>query len=422
MKTFLWRSTALMLVWIMLLACSLVPRSAGSDNPPTPGPDQPVEAASATSRPAAEAAPAETEAGVSALPTVEAATAGPYVLAVSDRYPFFETKINIGISLAAHEGQLWVGTVTGTLEEVNPEDGAYGQSIALIPDNDGSLPKAYAVVKMVFEGDYLWAFAGNFSGNQAPPLLAALDPDSGEIVRQWDLNSPEWIGNDERLNPEGDFGVSPGKIWIDNHVVDTTTFESMRVLMPGMIHYAYGGNDWMWITGEMGHSCDQLLLINTSDPSTASCPDEWPFLSHNSDGGVTPGPGSPLVLAGDRMWIGGGWSGTSQSGPIHLLEAYPTDMDEAMKATGPLASVPLEDTYLKIKMLFAGNYLWMVYTHGEKAGLLYQLDAQTGETMNSLDLVGEEGRSLSDVPQDMAAESDNLWVLTSRQLLRIKLP
>jgi hypothetical protein len=73
-------------------------------------------------------------------------------------------------------------------------------------------------------------------------------------------------------------------------------------------------------------------------------------------------------------------------------------------------------------MLFAGNYLWVVYTHGAKAGFLYQLDAQTGETIDSLDLVGEAGRSVSDVPQDMATEGDNLWVLTSRQLLRIKLP
>ncbi|HLO31273.1 MAG TPA: hypothetical protein VK249_19140 [Anaerolineales bacterium] len=43
-------------------------------------------------------------------------------------------------------------------------------------------------------------------------------------------------------------------------------------------------------------------------------------------------------------------------------------------------------------------------------------------TINSLDLVGEQGRGISDVPQDLAMEGDNLWVLTSRQLLRIKVP
>jgi hypothetical protein len=119
------------------------------------------------------------------------------------------------------------------------------------------------------------------------------------------------------------------------------------------------------------------------------------------------------------MWIAGGWSGTT---PIYLLEAYSADMDKAMEETGPLASVPLMDSYQKIKLLYAGNYLWVVYTHGEKAGFLYQLDPQTGATINSLDLVRDQGRSISDVPMDIASEGDNLWLLTSRQLLRIKLP
>jgi hypothetical protein len=93
-----------------------------------------------------------------------------------------------------------------------------------------------------------------------------------------------------------------------------------------------------------------------------------------------------------------------------------------MIETGPLASVPLLDSYQKIKMLYAGGYLWLVYTHGEKPGILCQLDPITGETISSLDLIGDQGRSKGDVPVDMATESDNLWILTIRQLIRIKLP
>jgi len=192
--------------------------------------------------------------------------------------------------------------------------------------------------------------------------------------------------------------------------------------MPGITNFAYGGNDWMWITGEMGGACDDTILINVNDPSMEWCPDEWPFMVHTQDEMSAVNPGSPMVLAGDRMWIAGSWSAESLTdSPEYTLDAYPADMDQAMKETGPLASVPLLDSDASVMMLFAGDYLWLVYT-GDKAGWLYQLDPQTGVTINSLDLVGDEGRAISDVPQGIAAEGDNLWILTSRQLLRINLP
>ena len=122
------------------------------------------------------------------------------------------------------------------------------------------------------------------------------------------------------------------------------------------------------------------------------------------------------------MWIAGSWSAESLTdNPEYTLDAYPADMDQAMQETGPRASVPLLDSDSNVMMLYAGDYLWLVYT-GDKAGWLYQLDAKTGETINSLDLVGDEGRAISDIPQDLATEGNNLWILTSRQLLRIKLP
>jgi hypothetical protein len=275
---------------------------------------------------------------------------------------------------------------------------------------------------MAFEGKYLWVFANYYEGGNAPPGLFALAPQSGKIVRQWELNSPEWMQDYERMQPSDEFGVSPGKIWIDSHIVDTQTFEVAQVPMPGITYFAYGGNDWMWITGENGGACDDMILVNVNDPSTEWCPAEWPFLVHTSDGRSAVNPGSPMVLAGDRMWIAGSWAAESLSdSPEYTLDAYPANMDQAMKQTKPLASVPLLDSDSSVRMLFARNYLWLVYT-GDKAGWLYQLDPQTGETLHSLDLVGDAGRAISDVPQDIAAEGDSLWVLTSRQLLRIKLP
>ncbi len=172
------------------------------------------------------------------------------------------------------------------------------------------------------------------------------------------------------------------------------------------------------MTGDTGHG-DGLVFVNTDNPTQGQYQTRWPFLIHQPDGSSGVGPGKPLALAGDRIWIARGISGEN---PTYLLGAYTADVDQLMQETGPLASVPLLDDYQKIRMLYAENYLWVIYTHGEKGGFLCQLDPQTGETINSLDLVGDQGRSISDVPQDIATEGDNLWVLTTRQLLRIKLP
>jgi hypothetical protein len=75
-----------------------------------------------------------------------------------------------------------------------------------------------------------------------------------------------------------------------------------------------------------------------------------------------------------------------------------------------------------LKLFSAGNYLWVLDTLGDKMGWLFQMDPETGATVASLDLVGDEGRTIGDLPMDIATEGDNLWVLTGRQLLRIKLP
>lgn len=423
-KTLLWRSAALLLIWVVLLSCSLVPWSAKTP----PAPNQSAEATSvpAESTEATKPTDAPTQVEATALPAVDTATAGPYSPAISDRYPFFEKKVTIAQSLAARAGQLWIGTVSGTIEEVNAQTGAFGKSISLAPKNSGNssagMPMAYPVQKIAFEGDYLWVHAGFFEGPMPAPRLFTINPDTGEIVHEWDLNSAEWMQNYERGGEAADFGfgVSPGKIWIDGHIVNTKTFEVEQVSMPTIMSlYAYDGKEWMWITGELGGACDDLILINVNDPTTGWCEDEWPFFSEAADG-----MGNPMLLAGEKMWMAGSWGApASADGSSYVLEAYPADMEQGMQTTGPLISAPSPDSESAIKLFYAGNYIWVLDTLGDnKMGWLFQIDPQTGKTVNSLDLVGDEGRALGDLPMDIATEGDNLWILTARQLLHIKLP
>ena len=51
----------------------------------------------------------------------------------------------------------------------------------------------------------------------------------------------------------------------------------------------------------------------------------------------------------------------------------------------------------------------------------YQLDPQIGATIKSLDLIGDQGRAKGDIQKDIATECDNLWIVTTFQLLRVKL-
>ena len=91
-------------------------------------------------------------------------------------------------------------------------------------------------------------------------------------------------------------------------MIDTQTFEVKKdIPNPEMSHFAYNGNGWMWISGDTGGSCDDLVFINTADLDKAVCQDALPFMNNSGDkvGSVSVGT-SIMALAGDRMWMAGG--------------------------------------------------------------------------------------------------------------------
>jgi hypothetical protein len=108
--------------------------------------------------------------------------------------------------------------------------------------------------------------------------------------------------------------------------------------------------------------------------------------------------------------------------PNHILEAYSADMDQLMQETKPLVIVPWTDDAAEMKMLFAGNFLWVLTTHGDKRGYLYQLDPQTGATLNTLNVIGDQSHNGINDVQDMVTDGENLWIRELGYLLRIKLP
>jgi hypothetical protein len=345
------------------------------------------------------------------MPTASGSAISPGTLAVSSVYPLRVAQGFAGLSLTTSPGKVWLGTGMGTIEEVDAQTGALIQSIPLIT---GEGPR-YFVHTLGFDGRYIAALEQIPKQGYPHPYVFAVDSRSGTVVHQWDLDSPEW-SKTSRMGSSVHLGVSPGKIWVDGHVIDTQTFDVTEVSMPPMARYAYNGNGWLWITGDTGGSCDDLVFVETDDPSNVVCQPRLPFFAEPND--VYPDV-SIMALAGDRVWMVTSGAGGGQN---LTITAYPADMDQLMKATKPSAIVTLMDSSHQIGMLYAGKYLWLLWKSGEKRGFLYQLEPQTGATVNSLDLVGDEGRAKGDIPLDMAAEGDNLWIVTMFQLLRIGLP
>lgn len=393
-----------------------------ADVPPVSLPDAPVGQAIGT----ATATLATGLAGATATTTAGSTATGSGTLAIHDSYPLDVANGVMGVSLAASPGKVWVGTGRGTIEKVDSQSGAFEQSISLVSTKIDleSLASDHivgAVIKMGFDGQYIAATM--FLSDQIPPhrYLFVVDSGSGAVVLQWDLQSAEWSEEESTCFPD-DFGVSPGKIWLDGHVIDTQTFEVKKdIPNPAMSHFAYNGNGWMWITGDMAGSCDDLVFINTADPSKAVCQNPLPFMNNSGDkvGSVSVGM-SIMALAGDRMWMAGRGGGDGNQNMT--IVAYPADMDQLMKETKPLATVRLMNNGSQFGLLYAGNYLWLLWKGSDERGFLYQLDPQTGATINSLDLVGDQGRAKGDIPHDFATEGDNLWIVTTFQLLRVKLP
>ena len=418
----------LLLLTASLLLCCAGPGSVRTDAAGLPA-SPPSQASGEPGEPGETAQPASMPTGqvrTTEAPPAGTPTAGPYVPTVKDRYRYFEKIVAVAQSLAAREDQLWIGTVTGTIVEIDPQTGAVKRSLSLASGKSpgAGMPMADPIYEIAFEGDYLWLQAGFFEESMGTPRLYALDPDSGEVVHEWDLNSPEWMEGYERILSGESFGVSPGKIWIDGHIVNARTFQVTQVGMPGDPIFAYDGGDWMWMNGELGGACDDVLLVNVSDPEQEWCEDDWPFFTHAADGIHPMGMGSPMAFGGDRLWMAGEQPSAGPNGsPTSVLEAYPADIERAMETTGPLLSVPAPEESSVLQLLVARGYLWALDTYGDnKPGYLFQLDTQTGEVLSSLDLVGEDGRAAGDLPVDMAAQGNSLWVLTSRQLLRIELP
>ncbi len=409
------RWTAVLVLSAVLLSCSFLFPSQQIQTMPTSAPSRLVAQPTlqATFIPLEEASPTE-----AAATPAEAAAPIAGGLAIEDSYPFDLANGILGYSLTASPGKVWVGTGAGSVLMIDAATGEVTRTIAL--QGGGGLGNF--VTQMGFDGQYIVAFEMVMDNGQAPQTqVYAIDSSTGDITRHWDLHSSGWTQRESDFEAEA-FGVSPGRIWVDGRVIDTQTFNVVQdVPMPAYTRFGYSGTGWMWMTGDTGGGCDDLVFARVDDPTDQVCDTELPFVPNVGPRGGEVVPSiSTMTLAGDTMWM---LAAQPEGGNgAYTIVAYPAHMDELKQSDAPLAIVPLMDASSSdIRMVYAGKSLWLAWETGDKRGWLYRLNPRTGATLDSLDLVQDSGREKGEVALDIATEGENLWVLTLYRLVRIRL-
>ena len=341
----------------------------------------------------ADIAPISLPAAPSAAGEATPAASNSNAPAISNIYPlthlaFFTSRI------ATSPGKVWVGSLLGTVDAYDAQTGAALQSVSLFQGSGGKTP--LPVQDLLYDGQNLWALAISNMELQADRLFV-ISPVDGKILQQFDTS--QWQNHDDAR-----LGFSPGLVWTESHVIDTKTFEAKHVAHPNMPTYGYDGRGWMWITGSFCEACGyNIWLFNTAN------------LQEIKYGPKAIVSTTAMTTVGERMWVATEQFNGNIGAPI--LQVYAADGEKTSGDTQPLQTLtPVDDHPLSL--LYDGHALWLL-AGGKNQGALFQLDPQSGATVNRLDIPPSEK---GDVPLDIAFDGHNVWLLTVKQLVRISLP
>ncbi|NJD59968.1 MAG: hypothetical protein FIA98_11285 [Anaerolineae bacterium] len=284
-----------------------------------------------------------------------------------------------GVVLAL-PGQLWTADKFSGLQLLDPQTGAVVQAVPLEA-------RLYHDLKMIDQR--LWVLATRGEDENHADVLYLLDLPSGEVVETIPITNLGSYG----FEP-AQLGVSPGKVWVNSGIVDTGTLEFTALPdgLPSGARFAYDGASWMWITGSWCYACEHdLWIMDAVNPPAHKD-------GHNSGVLGTGTLGSPLALAGGRMWVLTIYY--VGNNPTYYLDAY-----DLAKTDRPALHIDVTDEIgdaNRERLLVTDDHmLWM-----EVKGKLYYYDNLTGEKKGELTLPGEYVESMS-------FDGTSLWVLSS---------
>jgi hypothetical protein len=120
-----------------------------------------------------------------------------------------------------------------------------------------------------------------------------------------------------------------------------------------------------------------------------------------------------MLLTGKTMWVATGFN---------QLDAYDVADPKLGMTTHPQLSLDLaaEMQEPPTAMAYDGHNLWLLSSVGRGGGFLYAYDPQNGHKLGSLQVGDAEGHTRqAQIPVDMASDGQNLWVLTTGDLVKV---
>jgi len=285
---------------------------------------------------------------------------------------------NGGVMLAI-PGQIWTASDYVGIQQWDSQTGKLVKTIPDTVEND------FTDIK--YDGRQVWVYAlvlqpSSNNHIEYTGALYAINPLQGELVRKID------VSNDKKTTMENDaidfpnIGVSPGKVWVKDRLIDTQTFEAD--IMPwnfifGNAHFAYDGQGLMWVQGNACPDCSHSIFIyNVTDPKKK--------LSAGNSAGLTSNPDLTdhhnLIMAGGKMWATARyWKKVEDQTSYWELLAY--DIHPSDK--------PLSKTEISKEMtgrdggeiLAADNHAIWLAPNGQD-GKVYYYDQANGQLLGSL--------------------------------------
>jgi hypothetical protein len=292
-----------------------------------------------------------------------------------------------GSAMLVLPGQVWTGSMFSGLQQWDPQT---GKVVKTYPEVTSKI-----FYDMNFDGKNLWVLTNDKFLDTFPDTLYVISLPEGDIVKKFEIKSNKLLTQ---------IGSSPGKMWVASTIYDTETLLANPVSkgLPDEAHYAFNGEQWMWITGTNCHMCGHDLWLYDAN----NLPDHKD--SQNSgtiDDGVL---GSRMVLADGKIWLIVRPNGE----PTYILDAY-----DIHKSDQPVLQVDLtkefKDTGSQSSDVFitTDNHVgWL-----SMVGKLYYFDLKTGQMLGSLP-IGEH-------IMGMGFDGQSLWVLSNDDgLIQVSLP
>ena len=302
-------------------------------------------------------------------------------------------------------GQVWTASDFVGIQQWDPQTGKLVKTIPDTVEND------FADIK--YDGKQVWAYAlvlkQASANSRYTGALYVIDPVQGELVKKIEIPNHADDKDDDAIDFT-QIGISPGKVWVKDRLIDVQTFEptiTKANFMIGNLHFAYDGQGQMWIQGDTCFECPHSIWkYDVQDPAkiTYTGLTAYPDLTTHEN----------LIMAGGKMWATAIYQKSLEQNTDDNWELLAYDLKNSDKpAIKTDISKEMTGRYGG-EILAADNHvIWLA--PNDNNGEVYYYDQTNGQLLGSLHV----GALIT----TMQFDGQYLWVMDNEHgLEKIALP